>query len=82
MRASPLKVLPIPIPAWAALPRELEEDDADGSCTAPVTVVISEIAGVPVCDDDGGGGGGGDENEETKKEDDGEEGEDEKDDET
>ena len=51
MRASPLKVLPTPIPAWAAVPRDLEGGDADGSCSAAVTVLIAEIAGNAVVDD-------------------------------
>ena len=52
MRASPLKVLPMPISACAAIPRDLEGDDADGNCAAAVTVVIAENAGNTVSDDD------------------------------
>ena len=52
MRASPLKVLPTPIPAWAAAPRDLDDDDVDGSCAAVNTVVIAEIAGDTSGDDD------------------------------
>ena len=52
MRASPLKVLPTPIPAWAAVPRDLDDDDIGGSCAAVVTVVIAEIAGDTFGDDD------------------------------
>lgn len=54
MRASPLKVPPMPIPARAAVPRDLDGDDADGSCAAVVTVIVAKIGGDSVGDGDNG----------------------------
>ncbi len=45
MKASPLKEPPIPIPACAAIPRDLDDVEAEDSCAAVVKVVNADIFG-------------------------------------